>query len=88
MPTWCRSDQHQVKQRSFVKKIYGQEIDDTHVSAIQLSTAAGLVAILEVYAGGSLQPGFVQQEDIFLEAFFATRWEGRVYDPGSHPSSP
>ena len=80
------SEQHKILQRSFVKKIYGQKIDDTHVSAIQLSTAAGLVAILEIFAAGDLQPGFVKQEDIPLEAFFATRWGGRVYDPGFEPS--
>ena len=74
-------------QRSFVKKIYGQMIDDTHVSAIQLSTAAGLVAILEIFANGGLQPGFVKQEDNPLEAFFATRWGGQVYDPGFDPSA-
>ncbi len=75
-------EQNQVLQRSFVKKIYGQVIDGTQVSAIQLSTAAGLVAILEIFAGGGLQPGFVKQEDIALEAFFDTHWGGRVYDPG------
>ncbi|KPJ78827.1 MAG: hypothetical protein AMJ54_01715 [Deltaproteobacteria bacterium SG8_13] len=81
------SDQDQIMQRSFVKKIYGQMIDNTHVSAIQLSTAAGLVAILEIFADGGLQPGFVRQEDISLDAFFATRWGGRVYDPDYDPSA-
>ena len=78
-------DQNQILQRSFVKKIYGQTIDGTHVSAIQLSTAAGLVAILEIYAGGGLLPGFVKQEDIPLETFFSTRWGARVYDPDYDP---
>jgi saccharopine dehydrogenase-like NADP-dependent oxidoreductase len=67
------SEQNQIMQRSFVKKIYGQVIDGTQVSAIQLSTAAGLVAILEIFADGGLQPGLVKQEDIPLKAFFATR---------------
>ena len=73
-------------QRCFVNKIYGQVIDGAHVSALQLSTAAGLVAILEIFPGGGLQPGFVKQEDIPLEVFFAIHWGGRVYDPGFESS--
>ena len=75
------SDQGKIMQRSFVKKIYGQRIDDNQVSAIQLSTAAGLVAILEIFATGGLRPGFVKQEDIPLETFFATRWGGASVRP-------
>jgi saccharopine dehydrogenase-like NADP-dependent oxidoreductase len=75
------SDDGPVKQRNFVKKIYGQVIDGTAVSAIQLSTAAGLVAVLEIFSRGKFAAGFVKQEDIPLDDFFATYWGHRVYDP-------
>lgn len=76
-----------IKQRNFVKKIYGQVIDGTPVSAIQLSTAAGLVAALEIFSHGRFAAGFVKQEDILLEDFFATHWGHRVYDPACQPAA-
>lgn len=76
------SDDGPVLQRNFVKKIYGRTLNNTILSAIQLSTAAGLVAMLELFSRGKLLPGFVKQEDIDLADFFATRWGGLVYDPG------
>jgi saccharopine dehydrogenase-like NADP-dependent oxidoreductase len=66
-------------QRSFVKKIYAGTIGNRPLSAIQLSTAAGAVAILELFAKGTLPSGFVKQESIGLEEFFATQWGGKVY---------
>jgi saccharopine dehydrogenase-like NADP-dependent oxidoreductase len=49
------------------------------LSAIQLATAAGLAAVLELFARGCLPSGFVRQEAIGLEAFLNTQWGGRVY---------
>ena len=66
--------------RNFVKKIYGRLIDGTSVSAIQLSTAAGLVAILELFSRGSFKPGFVKQEDIAVEDFFTNHWGHAIYE--------
>ena len=40
---------------------------------------AGVAAILELFAKGNLPTGFVRQESIGLEEFFATQWGGRVY---------
>lgn len=81
------SERKQILQRSYVNKIYGQVLGDTQISAIQLSTAAGLVAILEIFTNEGLQPGFVKQEEVPLETFFATHWGGRVYDPGFDPAT-
>jgi saccharopine dehydrogenase-like NADP-dependent oxidoreductase len=72
-------DSGRLIQRSFVKKIYAGTIGNRPLSAIQLSTAAGVVAILELFAKGNLPPGFVRQESIGLEEFFATQWGGVVY---------
>ena len=44
-----------------------------------LSTAAGVVAVIELFARGLLPPGFVKQESIGLDQFFDTQWGGRVY---------
>jgi saccharopine dehydrogenase-like NADP-dependent oxidoreductase len=66
-------------QRSFVKKIYACTVSGRPLSAIQLSTGAGAVAVIELFARGHLGPGFVKQESIALEEFFDTEWGGRVY---------
>lgn len=66
-------------QRSFVKKIYAGNLGGRSMSAIQLATAAGVVAVLELFAGGSLPSGFVRQETIRSDAFLNTQWGGRVY---------
>jgi saccharopine dehydrogenase-like NADP-dependent oxidoreductase len=66
-------------QRSFVKKIYAGTVGDRPLSALQLSTAAGVVAALELFARGLLPAGFVKQESIALDQFFETQWGGHVY---------
>ena len=66
-------------QRSFVKKIYSCTVFGRTLSAIQLSTAAGVAAALELFARGELPTGFVKQESVSLEQFFSTQWGGCVY---------
>jgi saccharopine dehydrogenase-like NADP-dependent oxidoreductase len=66
-------------QRSFVKKLHGDTVGGRRLSAIQLTTAAGVVAVLELFARGLLARGFVKQESITLEQFLGTQWGGRVY---------
>ena len=53
-------------QRSFVKKIRGGTVEGRHLSAIQLSTAAGVVALLELFARGAVAKSFVRQESIHV----------------------
>lgn len=69
-------------QRSFVKKIHGETVHGRRLSAIQLTTAAGVVAALELFARGALGRGFVKQESVTLADFLGTQWGGRVY--GGH----
>ena len=64
-------------QRSFVKKMHGDTVHGRRLSAIQLTTAAGVVAVLELFARG-----FVKQESITLQQFLGTQWGGRVYGDG------
>lgn len=78
---------HQGKlvQRSFVKKIHGETVHGRRLSAIQLTTAAGVVAVLELFARGVLPVGFVKQESITQQQLLGTYWGGRVYgDGGEH----
>ena len=69
-------------QRSFVKKMHGQIVHGRRLSAIQLTTAAGVVAVLELFARGRLARGFLKQESITLQQFLGTQWGGRVYGDG------
>jgi len=66
-------------QRSFVKKMHGETVHGRRLSAIQLTTAAGVVAVLELFARGKLTKGFVKQESVTLPQFLGTQWGRRVY---------
>jgi saccharopine dehydrogenase-like NADP-dependent oxidoreductase len=66
-------------QRSFVRKIRGRTVEGRQLSAIQLSTAAGVVALLELFARGAVPQSFVRQESITFDEFLSTRWGGLVY---------
>ncbi|MFI5013094.1 MAG: saccharopine dehydrogenase C-terminal domain-containing protein [Hyphomicrobiales bacterium] len=70
-------------QESYASKIYSRRIGATLRSAIQVTTASAICAVLDLLAQGCLpQRGFVRQEDIRLDEFLANRF-GRVYaQPG------
>lgn len=68
-----------LKQRSFIKKLYGDVVQGRKLNAIQLTTAAGIVGVLELFAKKKLGPGFVKQESVSLKDFLGTQWGGRVY---------
>jgi saccharopine dehydrogenase-like NADP-dependent oxidoreductase len=64
-----------LKQETYAKKIYAQEIDGTLFSAIQITTAAGICAMADLLVEGKLpQVGFVRQEQAPLPAFLANRF--------------
>ena len=68
-------------EESHVQKIYPQAIGGKVWSAIQIATAAGLCAVLDlVLAQGDRYQGFVTQESFPLSAFQANRF-GRFYRP-------
>jgi saccharopine dehydrogenase-like NADP-dependent oxidoreductase len=69
-------------QESYTHKVYAREIGGIHRTAIQMTTAAGMCAVLDLLAAGQLpQHGFVRQEDIALDAFLSNRF-GSVFEPG------
>ena len=66
-------------QESCAKKIYSKAIAQRLYSAIQITTAAGVCAMVDLMREGALpQRGFVRQEDADLERFLANRF-GRHY---------
>ena len=66
-------------QQSYAKKIYSQRVNGRHLSAIQLTTAAGLCAMVDLLQEGKLpQHGLVRQEEAALPDFMANRF-GRYY---------
>ncbi|HWA62638.1 MAG TPA: saccharopine dehydrogenase family protein [Caulobacteraceae bacterium] len=66
-------------QETYANKIYAQEMAGRMLSAIQITTAASLCAVLDLLVQGRLpQKGFVRQEEIGLGDFLANRF-GRVY---------
>ncbi|MGH6893145.1 MAG: saccharopine dehydrogenase family protein [Dongiaceae bacterium] len=66
-------------QESYAKKIYAKEIGDKLMSAIQITTAAGVTAMMDLFFEGKLpQQGFIRQEQCDMGDFLANRF-GRYY---------
>jgi len=66
-------------QESYATKIYAQQINGRTWSAIQVTTAAGVCAMVDLMREGHIpSSGFVRQEDVALDAFLANRF-GRYY---------
>jgi saccharopine dehydrogenase-like NADP-dependent oxidoreductase len=62
-------------QESFAKKIYSKTIGGKLYSAIQVTTAAGICAMVDMTRDGTLPAkGFVRQEEAELERFLANRF--------------
>jgi saccharopine dehydrogenase-like NADP-dependent oxidoreductase len=62
-------------QDTYASKIYSRRIGLHRRSAIQLTTASAICAVLDMLANGALPAsGFIRQEDITLEAFLANRF--------------
>jgi saccharopine dehydrogenase-like NADP-dependent oxidoreductase len=66
-------------QQTYAKKIYSQVVNGQHLSAIQVTTAAGICAMVDLLRAGKLpQRGFVRQEEASLADFLGNRF-GRYY---------
>ena len=62
-------------QESYARKVYARDISGTHRTAIQITTASGICAVLDMLATGQLPDrGFVRQEDISFDDFIANRF--------------
>ena len=64
-----------LQQEVYAKKIYAQTIDGRLFSAIQVTTAAGICAMVDLLVQGKLpSSGFVRQEQAPLAEFLANRF--------------
>ncbi|MDO6966436.1 saccharopine dehydrogenase family protein [Rhizobium alvei] len=62
-------------QETYANKVYAAPVAGQMMSAIQITTAASICAVLDMLATGNLpQKGFVRQEDISLDTFLANRF--------------
>jgi len=67
-------------QISDARKIYHADMFGERWSAIQITTASSLCAVLDMHGSGSLPTkGFVSQDQVALPAFLANRF-GKVYE--------
>ena len=74
-------------QDSYSAHIVGTEVAGHRLSAIQLTTAAGICTALDLVAQGRLpQAGFVGQEQVALADFLANRF-GCVYGTQAHDTA-
>ena len=69
----------QLVQEVFARKIFADRDEKTPLSAIQITTAAGICAAVDLFREGKLpQSGFIRQEQVELPAFLANRF-GKAY---------
>ena len=66
-------------QEVFARKIFAERDERAPLSAIQITTAAGVCGALDLFREGKLpQSGFIRQEQVELPAFLANRF-GSAY---------
>ena len=67
-------------EKVFARKIFADRDAPTPQSAIQITTAAGLCAVVDLFRQGKLpQRGFIRQEQVALSDFLANRF-GHAYE--------
>jgi saccharopine dehydrogenase-like NADP-dependent oxidoreductase len=66
------------------RKVYHQDVGGQHWSAIQITTAASVCAVLDLFVAGQLpRRGFVRQEQVDFDTFIANRFGKHFDSPGS-----
>ena len=74
-------------QEVFARKIFAERSDHEPLSAIQITTAAGVCAAVDLFREGRLpQSGFLRQEQVKLPEFLANRF-GSAYTQSRHVES-
>lgn len=77
----------QLVQEVFARKVFADRCENKPMSAIQITTAAGVCAALDLFRAGKLpQQGFLRQEQIVLPDFLANRF-GKAYQQSRHVES-
>lgn len=78
--------QGKLVQEAFSRKIFASRAHGKPVSAIQITTAAGICTALDLFRAKLLpQSGFISQERINLDDFLNNRY-GRAYNQGMLPT--
>lgn len=71
-------------QETYANKVYGGMVAGVEASAIQVTTAASICAVLDMLHNGSIpDSGFIRQEQIGLQEFLNNRF-GQYYDGSTH----
>jgi len=71
-----------LREQSYINKSFSKKIDGTIWSAIQITTAAGVLGVVDLMRSGKLPAkGFVRQEDVALADFLNTEF-GQLYRAG------
>jgi saccharopine dehydrogenase-like NADP-dependent oxidoreductase len=74
------TQENQLSEESYVKKFYSQKINGSFWSAIQLTTASSLCAVLDIVMNNlGKYKGLVRQEQFTLEEFTSNRF-GKYYN--------
>ncbi len=72
-------------QDTYTKKVYHGEVAGRELSAIQITTAASVCAVMDLQREGKLKPrGFLKQEEVGLADFLHNRF-GRYYEREGTP---
>ena len=75
----CGIREGRLEQETYAKKIYSQQVNGHLLSAIQVTTAAGICTMVDLVMQGKLpKKGLIRQEQAKLEDFLANRF-GRFY---------
>lgn len=78
--TVCGTINGRFMQETYANKVYAGGVYGRQMSAIQITTAAGICSVLDLLADGTLpQKGFIRQEDITLNQFLSNRF-GQFYN--------
>lgn len=82
---WVNAYGHQNGQlmtETYVSKVYAQEVNGVLLSAIQVTTASAVCAMIDMVRTGDIaQKGFVKQEDVSLDMFKNNRF-GKYFVEG------
>jgi saccharopine dehydrogenase-like NADP-dependent oxidoreductase len=75
----CGMREGRLEQETYARKIYSQHVNGELLSAIQITTAAGICTMVDLVIQGKLpKKGLVRQEQAKLDDFLANRF-GRFY---------
>jgi saccharopine dehydrogenase-like NADP-dependent oxidoreductase len=72
-----------IDQESYARRIHARKIDGRHWTAIQITTASGICAVLDLLREGKVRDhGLVRQEEIDFNDFIANRFGANYAFPG------